>query len=164
MAFKTQVLGRAALTAKLDALVPNATKYAADVKYDIAETVADKIREVAPRGATLEYAEAIAGDFIKNRPAQKAIGIRDTKDPDAAGIFAPFQWNWLEFGTAPHNTAKGGGTKAGQKQTRAQGAQIHPGTKAQPHIFFVWRAYKATAKKRINAAINKAVREAMGKK
>ena len=163
MAFKTKMLGRAALQAKLDAVAPNAAKYAASVKYDIAEEAADAIRAVAPRGDTLVYAEAIAGDFLKNRPTQKSVGMQATKDPDAAGIFAPFQWAWLEFGTAPHNINKGGGTKAGQAQTRDQGANFHPGSRAFPHIFPTWRAMRVKAKRRIAAAINKAVREAMGK-
>jgi hypothetical protein len=40
---------------------------------------------------------------------------------------------------------------------------MHPGTKAQPHIFPTYRAMKPKIKKMIVAAVNKAVREAMGK-
>lgn len=161
MALKATMIGRDKLQAKLDALAPNVAIYAAAVKLQIAEEAAAKIAQGAPRGATLEYAESIEGDLLKNRPKQSAVGIRDTKDPDAAGIFAPWIWRFLEFGTAPHNTAKGGGTKKGQRQTRAQGAHFHPGTQPQKHIFHVWRAMRASAKKRIQAAVNKAVREVM---
>jgi hypothetical protein len=161
MALKAQMLGRDKLEAKLNAIAPKAAVYAAAAKLQIAEDAASKIAQGAPRGATLEYAESIEGDFLKNRPKQSQVGIRDTKDLDAAGIFAPFIWRFLEWGTAPHNTVKGGGTKVGQRQTRAQGAQMHPGTRAQPHIFNVWRSMRAGAKKKIQAAVNKAVREVM---
>ena len=61
MAFTVKVTGRAELTRNLKAIVPNALTYAAEANLKIAEEVADKIREVAPRGATLEYAESLRG-------------------------------------------------------------------------------------------------------
>ena len=161
MALKATVLGRERLMAKLDQVAPNATKYVNEVKLQIAEEAAEKIRARAPRGASLEYAESIEGDFVKNHPQQKQVGIQATKDPDAAGIFALFIWRFLEFGTAPHNTAKGGGTVAGRKAARAGQGHLHPGTKAQPHIFPVWRAMRAKAKQRIQTALRKGIREAM---
>lgn len=161
MALKATMIGRDKLQAKLNALAPNVAIYAAAVKLQIAEEAASKIAQGAPRGATLEYAESIAGDFLKNRPKQSAVGIRDTKDPDAAGIFAPFIWRWLEFGTAPHNTAKGGGSPLGKATHTGGGGIQHPGTKAQPHIFNVWRSMRASAKKKIQAAVSKAVREVL---
>ncbi|HEY0125294.1 MAG TPA: HK97 gp10 family phage protein [Rhizobium sp.] len=164
MALKVKILGREALNKKLDAMAPAANRYAAAAKLAVVEELAEKIRPGAPRGATLEYAESIEGDLIKNHPHQKLVGIEPTKDPDAAGLFAPFIWRFLEFGTAPHNTAKGGGTVAGKKQAAAGGGHLHPGTKAQPHIFTTWRAMRKRAKQRVNAAINRGVREAMGKK
>jgi HK97 gp10 family phage protein len=163
MALKATVVGRAALTAKLDAIAPAATKYANEVKLQIAQEAADKMRAAAPRGATLEYAESIEGDFLKAHTGAKQIGIQNTKDPDAAGIFANFIWRFLEFGTAPHNTAKGGGTVAGKKAAAAGNGHLHPGTKAQPHIFYVWRAMRKSAKQRIQAAVRKGAREAMKK-
>jgi hypothetical protein len=164
MAITAELKGREALMRRLSQLAPNAEKYAADAKFQIAEDVAEKISEVAPTGATLEYRESIRGDFIKNNPNQKQVGITQSKDPNAAGIYAAWIWHFLEFGTAPHSTVKGGGTVAGKKAAASSGGSgIHPGTPAQPHIFYVWRSYKATAKKKIQAAVNKAVREAMGK-
>lgn len=163
MALKAKVLGRDALTAKLNAIAPTATKYANDVKLQIAQEAAEKMRAAAPRGATLEYAESIEGDFLKAHAGAKQVGVTNTKDPDAAGIFANFIWRFLEFGTAPHSTAKGGGTVAGKKKAAAGGSGMHPGTRAQPHIFYVWRAMRKKAKQRIQAAVRKGVREAMGK-
>jgi hypothetical protein len=161
MALKATVLGRAKLMEKLDQVAPNATKYVNDVKLQIAQEAAEKMRAAAPRGATLEYAESIEGDLVKNHPVQKQVGIQSSKDPDAAGIFASFIWRFLEFGTAPHNTAKGGGTVKGKKAAVA--GHMHPGSKAHPHIFPVWRAMRAKAKQRIQAALRKGVREAMSK-
>ncbi|RWX28955.1 HK97 gp10 family phage protein [Rhizobium leguminosarum] len=163
MAMMADLKGREALMRRLNKLAPNVEKYAADAKYEAAQELAEAIRANAPRGATLEYAESIDGDFLKNRPHQERVGIQDTKDPSAAGIFAEFVWRFLEFGTAPHNTAKGGGTVRGKKQAAAGQGQMHPGTTAQPHIFPTYRAQKPKIRKKILAAVNKAVREAMGK-
>lgn len=161
MALKATFIGRDKLQAKLDAIAPKAAIYAAAAKLQIAEEAAGKIAQGAPRGATLVYAESIVGDFLKNHPKQSQVGIRDTKDPDAAGIFAPFIWRFLEFGTAPHNTAKGGGSPLGKATHTGGGGTQHPGTARQPHIFNVWRTMRAGAKKKIQAAVNKAVREVM---
>ncbi|WP_065091502.1 HK97-gp10 family putative phage morphogenesis protein [Rhizobium leucaenae] len=164
MALKAKILGREALTAKLDQLAPAATKYAAEAKLKAAEELAEAIRDKAPVGASLEYRESIEGDLLNSRPHQEQVGIQKSKDPDATGIFAEFIWRFLEFGTAPHNTAKGGGTVLGKATHTAGGGTQHPGTSAQPHIFTTYRAMKPAIKKKIRAAINKGVREAMGKK
>jgi hypothetical protein len=163
MALKAKVLGREALTAKLAAIAPAATKYANEVKLQIAQEAAEKMRERAPRGAEHFYAETIEGDFIKNRPNQRQVGIENTKDPDAAGIFAEWIWRFLEFGTAPHSTARKGGTVKGKKEAASGGGYPHPGSRAFPHIFPTWRAMRKKAKQRIQAAVRKGVREAMGK-
>lgn len=159
MALKVKITGRAELTRNLQAVVPNALKYAAEANLRIAEEVADKIRDVAPRGATLEYAESIHGDFLKNNPGALDFSNNPTKDKDAAGLFASFIWRWLEYGTAPHNTAKGGGTVKGRSNFHQGIGNIHPGTAAQPHIVPTWRSFKATAAKIKRAAIAKAFRE-----
>ncbi|MDR7147151.1 HK97 gp10 family phage protein [Rhizobium sp. BE258] len=159
MAFTVKVSGRAELTRNLKAIVPNALTYAAEANLKITEEVADKIREVAPRGATLEYAEALRGDFLKNNPGAMDSSDNPTKDKDAAGLFALWTWRFLEFGTAPHNTAKGGGTVKGRSNLVQGIGDMHPGTLAQPHIFPTWRSFKATAAKIKRAAIAKAFRE-----
>jgi HK97 gp10 family phage protein len=163
MALKAKVLGREALNAKLSKIAPNVEKYAVDAKLMAADELAEAIRARAPRGATLEYAEGIEGDLLKNRPLQERIGVSKTKDPSAVGIFASFFWRFLEFGTAPHSTKKGGGTVAGKKAAAAGSGHMHPGTPAQPHVFPTYRAMKPAIKKKIRAAVNRAVREAMRK-
>ncbi len=159
MALKVRVQGRAQLTRDLKAIVPNALKYAADANLRIVEEVAQKISDAAPRGDTLEYAESIEGDFLKNKPDAKSFSDNPTKDPDAAGIFAPFIWRFLEYGTAPHNTAPGGGTLKGRTNALLGSGYLHPGTAAQPHIWPTWRDFQATANRIKRNAINKAFRE-----
>lgn len=164
MALKTKILGREALTKKLNEIAPNVESEVAAVKLQVMQDAAEKISANAPTGATLEYMESIEADYIKNRPYQELTGIQETKDPSAAAVFAPFIWRFLEFGTAPHSTAKGGGTVAGQAAAMSSSVTMHPGTAAQPHIFHVWRAMRKKAKERVNRAVNKAVKLSMGKK
>lgn len=163
MAITAELKGREALMRRLSQLAPNVEKYAAEAKLQVAEEAAELMREKAPTGATLEYRESFSGELLANNPNKKQVGLSQTKDPSAAGVFAEYIWRFLEFGTAPHSTAKGGGTVLGKKNASAAGKGIHPGTAAQPHIFPTWRAYKKKASAKIRAAVNKAVREAMGK-
>ena len=160
MALKAKVLGREALTRRLNALAPNVEKYAAEAKMRAAEDLADAIRAVAPR-VTGGYADSIYGDLLNTTEFLNRVGIQASKDPSATGIFAKFIWRFLEFGTATHSTVKGGGTVLGKKTASA--TSMHPGTAAQPHIFPTYRAMKKKIKRRIATAVNKAVREAQGK-
>lgn len=155
-----QLRGREALMRRLNQLAPNVEKYTAEAKLKAADMLADEIRTRAPTGATLEYMESIEGDLLSSRPAQERVNITATKDPGATGIFARFYWRFLEFGTAPHSTVKGGGTVLGKKQAAASGTGMHPGSPAQPHIFPQYRAAKPRIRRMILAAVNKAVREA----
>ncbi|MBD9636086.1 HK97 gp10 family phage protein [Ensifer sp. ENS07] len=161
MALKTKIIGREALSKRLNEIAPNVEKYAAAEKLKIAEEVAERISTRAPTGATLEYMHSFEGARLADHPDKKPVGTNPSKDPSAAGVFASFLWRWLEFGTAPHNTAAGGGTALGQATHTEGGGTQHPGTAAQPHIFPSWREMRAKAKKRIQAAVNKGVREAM---
>lgn len=163
MAMKAELKGREALMRRLEQLAPKIDTYTAPAKLKAAEELADAIRLKAPTGATLDYMESIEGDALSNRPVQERVGIASSKDPTSAGIFAKFTWRFLEFGTAPHSTAKGGGTVLGKKKAAAGEGHMHPGTRAQPHIFPTYRAMKPAIRKKILAAVNKAVREAMGK-
>jgi len=145
---RTKVLGREALNKRLRQLAPEAEKQAEVAKLEIAQDLATAVKARAPHGASDDYADSIQAGYLRNNPNVKDLaGIRLSKDPDAAGIFARFIWRFLEFGTAPHiNAGKFAGTK-------------HPGTAAQPHIFPTWRAMRRKAKRKIAGAINKAVRK-----
>ncbi|MDW9483200.1 HK97 gp10 family phage protein [Sinorhizobium meliloti] len=159
MAFKTNVLGREALTRRLNELAPAVEKYAAEAKLEIAKEAATRIAAKAPRGATGDYAASIQGARLSDSPDKRQVGVAQTKDKDAAGIFAKFIWRFLEFGTAPHNVAPGGGNISFSGE-----AHMHPGTAAQPHVFHTWRAYRKAARRKLLAAVNKGVREAQGKR
>ncbi|NEJ73790.1 HK97 gp10 family phage protein [Rhizobium phaseoli] len=163
MAMMAKLKGRDALMRRLNQLAPNVEKYAAEAKLQAAEEAAELMRERAPTGATLEYRESFSGERLANNPNKQQVGIAQTKDPSAAGVFAEYIWRFLEFGTAPHSTVKGGGTVLGKKNAAASGTGMHPGSAAQPYIFPTWRAYKKKASAKIRAAVNRAVREAMGK-
>ncbi|NEI48651.1 HK97 gp10 family phage protein [Rhizobium leguminosarum] len=163
MAITAELKGRDALMRRLNQLAPNVEKYAAQAKLEAAEEAAELMRERAPTGATLEYRESFSGELLANNPNKQQVGLSQTKDPSAAGVYASYIFRFLEFGTAPHSTVKGGGTVLGKKNAAASGKGMHPGTAALPHIFPTWRAYKRKASAKIRAAVNKAVREAMGK-
>ncbi|MBO9194330.1 HK97 gp10 family phage protein [Rhizobium sp. 16-449-1b] len=162
MVMVAEIKGREALMRRLNALAPNVEKYAAEAKMAAGKELADEIRVRAPRVSGF-YADSIEAAPLNSAPKQVQVGIKVSKDPSAVGIFAEYIWRFLEFGTAPHNTAKGGGTVAGKKQARAGNGNIHPGMPAQPHVFPTYRAMKKKIRRRILAAVNKAVREAMGK-
>ncbi|WP_421579500.1 HK97 gp10 family phage protein [Shinella sp. M31] len=163
MALKATITGKDELFRRLTQVAPNVAKYATEAKRKAGDELAEAIRQRAPTGATLEYMESIEADELANRPHQERVSKAAAKDPTAVGLFAEYIWRWLEWGTAPHNTAKGGGTVLGQATHREGGGTQHPGTRAQPHIFPTYRAMKPKIMKRIRAAVNKGVREAMNK-
>lgn len=160
---KAKVAGREALFRRLAELAPSVEKYTTEAKLKAGEELADVIRVRAPEGATLEYRESIEADLISSRPHQERLSAKVKNDPHAVGLFAEFIWRFLEFGTAPHNTAKGGGTALGWAQHRAGEGTQHPGTQAQPHIFPTWRERRAKIKRSISLAVSRGVREAMRK-
>lgn len=159
-----KIIGREALERRLARIAPNVEKYAGAAKMKAGEDLAGAIRLRAPTGETLEYMESIEADEIANRRHQERVGKVLTRDKTAVGIFAKFIWRFLEFGTAPHNVAKGGGTAVGWAQHRAGGGIQHPGTQAQPHVFPTYRAMRRRIRNQIRSAVNKGIREAMGKK
>ncbi|KQR27209.1 hypothetical protein ASF91_19515 [Rhizobium sp. Leaf155] len=158
-----ELKGRAALMARLSKLAPNIEKYAAEAKLEVGEELAEGVKIAAPMGEMLDYVNSIEAGFISDRPSQGQVGVASTKDEKAVGLYANFIWRFLEFGTKPHNVAKGGGTVAGQKAAETGSVRMHPGSRAFPHIFTTYRAMKPKIRKRIRAAVNKAIREAKRK-
>lgn len=134
MAIKAKFLGREAVMKKLNAMLPDAERELAQAQMDVAREAASRIAARAPVGATGDYKASIEADRIANRPHQEFTGIRETKDKNATGVFAKFTWRFLEFGTVNMT--------------------------ARPHIFPTWRAYRKTARRKMAAAVNKAVRKA----
>jgi len=163
MAFKAKVMGRQALMRRLNQLAPNAEKYAAEAKLEVVKEAANLISADAPY-RTGNYMQEIKGERQADNPNHAPMVGAKSKDPDATAVYAPYIWRFLEFGTksrmaeAPRQNRNYRRTAVLTKEKHA-----HPGTPAQPHVFPTWRAFKPTAKKRINAAINRAVREVTGK-
>lgn len=95
---KAKVLGREALTKKLNQVAPLANKYAAEAKLQIAEDAAEAISDKAPIGKGKvygDYAASIQGARISDRPNAKAmVGTSASKDPDATGVFAAWIWHF----------------------------------------------------------------------
>lgn len=162
MAIKATIQGREALNRRLRQLVPDAEKNAAEAKLQIAKEAAAAIAAKAPIGPATDpftgkprrvgqYRESIQGGLQRDNKGMVGIGQTRSKDPDATGVYAEYVWRFIEFGTKPHiNKGAAPGTR-------------HPGTAKQPHIFPTWRSMQKKAKRRVSAAINKAVRKAMGK-
>jgi HK97 gp10 family phage protein len=69
-----------------------------------------------------------------------------------AGSKKAYYAAWVEFGTAPHNVATGGGNKSFKGVANA-----HPGGRAQPFFFPSYRSLR----KRIQARIKRQTRAAM---
>lgn len=167
MGFKVKVAGREELMRRLERITPGVTEAAAEAKLEAVKEAANLISADAPHDSG-EYMESIQGDFQKNRPGIVPVGGRQSKDPDAVGVYASHIWRWLEFGTAPHKIkakakpalvfrAKGGGPIIVAEEVD------HPGSRAQPHVFPNWREYKPKAKRKISKAINDAVKRSLGK-
>jgi hypothetical protein len=134
MAIKAKFRGREAVMRKLNRMVPDAERELALTQMEVAQEAARRIAARAPRGATGDYAGSIEADRIANRSRQELIGLRETKDKNATGVFAKFIWRFLEFGTV-HMTKR-------------------------PHIFPTWRAYRKIARRMMAAAVNTAVKRA----
>ena len=162
---KSSVLGREALTKRLNDLVPEAEKQAQKAKLEVSVEAARLMAGRAPVD-TGEYRNSIVGGYQRDHPGTALAGVTPSKDKDATGIFAPFFWRFLEFGTRAHLIkSKGGEPLAFQVNGADEFASVvnHPATPAQPHIFPTWRAYRPKAKRKIAEAVNKAVRAAMKK-
>ena len=168
MAIKAKMLGREAVMRRLNQLVPDAEKNLAAAQFEVAQEAASRIAARAPIGPTGDYRRSISAERLADLPGgQQVLAARPTKDRNATGVFAAWYWRFLEFGTSAHVIkAKHGrpltftgrdGKVVSVKSVR------HPGADAKPHIFPTWRAYQKTARRKMAAAVNKAVRKAMGK-
>lgn len=158
---RAKFVGREVLTEKLRKLVPNAEKEYAQAIETSAKELANSIRSRAPRDSG-EYVASINADKLSNRTGKSQVGIQQTKDQNAWGIYANYIWRFIEYGTKSHIIkAKNAKrlfwrTDAGNSATAAQVS--HPGQAAQPHIFPTYRAMRKRIRSRVARSINKAVR------
>lgn len=164
MALKAKFLGREALTKKLNAIAPEIDKEAAKAIEAGAKELAAAIQARAPFEHG-DYRQSIQADRLTNRPDKQPVGIRQTKDPNAWGVFADWYWRFLEFGTKSHTIkprkAKRLAWKADTGETVTAKQVKHPGTNAQPHIFGTFRAMRKRIKSRVARAVNRAAKKAM---
>lgn len=151
---------RAAVTKRLRELAPNAEAQIAKAQEDSAKELAEAIKARAPRKSG-RYAESIeAGKLAGRNDGRKPIGMQETKDPNAWGVFASYLWRFIEFGTRPHTiTAK----KKPNLVFTVDGRRVvtkqvnHPGMEKRPHIFPTYRGMKKRIRRRVLTAIRKAI-------
>ena len=169
MAIKAKILGREKVMRLLNQVVPEAEKELAKAQMEGAQRVAAKIRPRAPgRG---QYAASIQGDKLSNRPDESAVlgkGLQNqTKDPNATGIFADWRWRFLEFGTRAHVIKPKTGEylvfRGADGQPRYVEQVNHPGSAKFPHIMPTWRQEKPAVRRKMAAAVRKAVKKAKSK-
>lgn len=166
MGFKVKVAGREELMRRLERITPGVTEAAAEAKLEAVKEAANLISADAPHDSG-EYMESIQGDFQKNRPGIVPVGGKQSKDPDAVGVYADWKWRFLEFGTAPHKIKGKNGKNLvfrGADGNLVSTKEVeHPGSRAHPHVFSNWAEYKPKAKRKIAKAVNDAVKRSLGK-
>ena len=107
---------------------------------DLRDSIAWKWGE-APKGALV---------FTETEPTERGLKIT---------VYATdFKARWIEFGTKPHNIAKGGGTVAGKKQLADGAGRLHKGGRAQPFFFPSYRALRKRIQSRIRREMKKAIK------
>lgn len=152
MSISAKFKGRGALIKRLSQLVPEVAQEVATAQLEAAEDLAAAIEQRAPLGDgdnAGDYRASIKGGRIADHPGKAVLGASSVKDKNATGVFADFKWRWLEFGTA-ERTVKKTGKSSGRMP-------------AQPHIFPTYRAKKKAIRRKVAAAINRAVRKAGSK-
>lgn len=147
MAIKAKMLGRAAVMRRLNHLVPEAEKQLADAQLEAAVDLADAIRPRAPVNDG-EYRDSIRGGRLDDNPGAAPVGLRQTKDRNATGVFALFKWRWIEWGTKARFRKDG------------SSSGVMP---AHPHILPTFRAKRKVIRRKMANAVNKAVRKFRGK-
>lgn len=161
MALKAQFLGRDAVMRRLGDLVPEAEKDIAAAQMEAAEDLAGEIESRAPIGdgpTAGDYRASIRAGRLADRALDRRVGgqvlvtnagkqFRATKDPNATGVFASFKWRWIEFGT--------------KERFRKSGASsgVMP---RQPHVMPTYRAARPRIRRKIAAALRKAIRRTKG--
>lgn len=127
--------------------------------------IADAARRFVPvkSGALRDSIGVTLGDYAPENANVRGVsaggGQHDFAVTIHAGNAKAFYAAWVEFGTKPHNVAKGGGTKKGQRQARAGGGIPHPGAAPNPFFYPAYRLNKKRALSRIKRAIGKAARK-----
>lgn len=161
---------RERLLRKLKALPPAVRKHMREAIVAGAEQVVAAQKRLAPRktGALAASIDYSMGSYTPANPNVRGVTSGGgAGDPDLtavvhAGDAKAFYAAFVEFGTAPHSVAKGGGTKVGKLKAKLGRGVPHPGATAQPFFYPAWRANKKSVKARISRAMRKGIKEATG--
>src|SRR5262245_33756789 len=94
-------------------------------------------------------------------PKTRASGaFRPTKNVTGLNVYAGSEEalyaRWVEFGTAPHSTAKGAITRSGRRQG---GVRQHPGATAKPFFWPSYRLMKKPMRSKVKRKLTAAIKE-----
>jgi HK97 gp10 family phage protein len=157
---RTTILGLAKLERKLKRLPKVAEDEIRASMQDVAEDIVRLARSLVPKESG-DLAKSIGwtwgapprGSLTLGKVVRSQLG-KGLTITVYAGDDKAFYARWVEFGTAPHNVAKGGGNKSFKGE-----AVQHPGASKKPFFFPAYRANRKSAK----SAIRKATRSAAKK-
>lgn len=151
------IRGLTNLQRKLAALPDAARESIAKAMEASANRIVNQAQGLVPIGDSMQLYDSIGwtwGDAPKGSMTLGTVRGRSGRAGLRITIYAgddkAYYARWVEFGTAPHNAARGGGTVSGRK---AAGGVGHPGSSAQPFFYVSYRAQRSAAKRRINSAI-----------
>ncbi len=160
-----RILGMQKLKRKFD-ILPDVLRLEIRAAMEAsAREIVDLAKSLVPKDSH-ELEESI--DWTWGKAPRGALTLGTVQGTEKAGdltitIFAgndvAYYARWVEFGTRPHNSAKGGGTVAGRISGALGGGVGHPGSRAQPFFFVSYRALRKRANSRINRATTAAGRK-----
>jgi hypothetical protein len=130
-----------------------------------AEGVATLQRSLAPVRTGKLRASIKVTPGEQDPPAYAALKSKKNNYPDpelaaiiSAGNSEVRTAHLVEFGSAPHSVAKGADRKTGFLQDKGP---HHPGSQAHPFFFPGFRAMVKTAKRKINKAARKGIKDGL---
>lgn len=124
-----------------------------------AEQIVAQMRNIVVKGRTRRLFQSIGWTW--NEAPKGSIAVASAKiGENTLTIFAgdevAYYARWVEFGVRPHSLTKGARIKKAGTQ---QGGPQHPGTRPQAFFFPIYRANKKEVKRRVNAAMRKALKQ-----
>lgn len=163
-----KVLGRERLKKKFDYYPKEVRRGIVKAMEKGAEDIVQLAKYLAPKsGSTGALEESIGWTWGASPRGSMVLATATGKVTDGmltitvyAGDDEAFYARWVEFGTAAHSIAKGGGTKAGIIAALGGGGKRHPGTPAHPFFYPAYRAKRKSVSSRIRSATTKAGRKA----
>ena len=137
-----------------------ATKIEAPVRAELEKIASDMVKQMRAVVAKRNGKLAASIDYTFDKPPKGSLAIGtiggSSKGSICVTIYAggkggfgdAFYARFVEFGTRPHSLAGPGG----------EGGALHPGARAQPFFYPVFRANKKKVKPRIRAVLRRALK------